>query len=314
MKEDFIGLKIGSAFVTAAQVSGKSGTGLKLEKIGWVERSHDLKGPSSIKDTKRLLKEHPMHVSTVVSNLRKASVIVRYFRYPVLSNDQLANALRLEAEQLLLLPQEEICLDWHLNSRPGLQFKNDNGESEGEFQGILIAIPKEDMESELRVLRAASLFPLAMRPSSIAVANLYLAQMGPDILKTDSICLVHSTPSRTELVFMFSGPSIYFSTATTRSGNRQDAVTHINDAIRDALWYFQYNLKKPEVTTLVFSRGLALQKDLMEGCKTAFPEIKYEEWDPFDFMTINGVPNIDTVRQTPELRAEMVTCLGLALG
>ena len=315
MKEDFIGLKIGSAFVTAAQVSGKPEKGLRLEKIGWVERTRDqTAGPSSISDTKRLLKECPMHISTVVSNLRKASVIVRYFRYPMLSSNQLEDALRLEAEQLLLLPQDEICLDWHLNSQPSLVFSNGDGENGGEIEGILIAIPKEDMESELKVLRAASLFPLAMRPSSTAVANLYLAQMGTDMLKNGSTCLVHSTPSRTELVFMYSGPSLYFSTATTRSNNRQDAVTHINDAIRDALWYFQYNLKKPEVSTLAFSRGLALQNDLMQGCKTAFPEIKCEEWDPLDYMTINGVPNIDMVRQNPELQAEMVTCLGLALG
>lgn len=314
MKEDFIGLKIGSSYVTAARLIETAGNGLTLRQAAWAEHTADGMPHSSTRSVKKLLKKHPFHISTAVSNLRKASVVVRYFRYPMLSDEQLDDALNLEAEQLLLLPQDEICLDWHLNTPKKIAAGNNDQENAESLEGILIALPKKDMETELEALKAASLFPLAMRPSSIAVANLYLTQMGTTTVDADSICIVHSTPSRTELIFLFKGPSLYFSTATTRSGNRNDVLTHLNDALRDALWYFQFNLKKPEVQKVVFTRGLTLQNELMEGCRIAFPELECELWDPFDHLSIHNRCDIDVIRNNPELMAEMVTCLGLALG
>jgi type IV pilus assembly protein PilM len=84
---------------------------------------------------------------------------------PVLSDDELASAIKWEAEQYVPIPLTEVTLDWQVIFRP----KTPAPDSKMEV--FLVAAPMKVVNKYLKILKMANLRPIAVETDIIAIAR-----------------------------------------------------------------------------------------------------------------------------------------------
>ena len=157
-KENIAGINIGDGVVSAARIVRRGRKKIMLTHAGWMEYAPDASDAEIVKVIRTLWKTIKMPTHTVCTGLQSRSLCLKYFKYPDLAPRELASALKLEAEETLQLPPEEIMMDWHLN-RPASDPYTQLGE---QLQGVLIAVGKEQVNRNLNLLKRAGLYPVIM--------------------------------------------------------------------------------------------------------------------------------------------------------
>lgn len=167
---NFFGLDIGSHALKVAQAE-KSGDKYRLVALGIApapaggilsEAARDLTSLSE--GIKKLRADAKITTNNVAVALPEDKVFTRIIETPPLTEDELASAIKWEAEQYIPIPLTEVSIDYQIVSKP------DKGKDK-KMEVLLVAAPKQLIEKHLRVLENAGLRAVSLETEIIAIAR-----------------------------------------------------------------------------------------------------------------------------------------------
>lgn len=305
---DLAGLDIGERFICAARVrTGRDGT-VEIRHAGSVDCPPGASERELAAAIRRLWRQSRMPVRLVCSSLRGPSLLVRRFNQPRLPAEELASALRLQAEEALQLPPAEIRADWHLyaprTDGPG------NPES-GRAEGFMVAASAADVNRHLELLDDAGLGAAIVDIGCAAIANLYLA-LRPDGAGDEVVCLVNLNAHSADVAILGAGARLHPRAIRARTRSWAEAPESLVEDIRDELRYVELKLHEQTVRKLVVTGGMPAPRELAEHLGRAVG-LPVECWNPLREPRLRIARAARAGVGDPELGPRFAASLGLAL-
>jgi Tfp pilus assembly PilM family ATPase len=306
--ENIAGINIADGVVSVAHVVRRGRYKIVLTHAGWMEYAPDAGEEEIIEVIRKLWKKSKMPTRTVCAGLQTRSLCLKYFKYPDLAPRELSSALNLEAEESLQLPPEEIALDWHLN-RP----KNDPYTQLGEqLHGILVAVGKKEVNSQLNLLKKAGLYPVISDVGCTSLCNLFLSLRGDKVSNDSAVCVVNLSRYNADISILYNDHYIYPRTIISRSSEWSSKVQYLIENISDALLYYHVKVDKTPVTQLVLTGYVPKESEFVAQIHDTIG-LPTEVWRPLkddNFIVSRGVKSLKNYDVISPL---ITTTLGLAL-
>jgi Tfp pilus assembly PilM family ATPase len=250
--ENIAGINIADGIVSVSRMVRRGRKKILLTHAGWMEYAPDATDDEMARVVRKLWKKCRMPTRTVSVGLQSCSLCLKYFKYPDLSQGDLASTLKLEAEETLQLPPEEILLDWHLN-------RADNDpctQQAGQLQGVLVAVAKQQVEHQLNLVKKAGLYPVVMDVGCTSLCNLYLALRGESVTPGKAVCVVNLSRYNADIAILYNEHFIYPRTIISRSAEWASKIQYLIENISDALLYCHMKVDKTPVTQLVLTGSI----------------------------------------------------------
>jgi len=305
--EDVIGLDIGDTTVVASRVGRRHSGQIELREAGWVDFDAGASEKQLAAAIRRLWRENGFSTYTVCSCLRSRSAVLKYFKYPNLSEDELSSALRLEAEDALQLSLDKIVIDWHVNRRSA---DGEAGNGQRDTEGVLVAFPRSEVDRHLAVLQSAGLYPVVVDTACMAVSNLFFELGGrrnPDEVE----CLINLAKKFVDVAILFDDKCIYPRTIISRSAVWEEAVDYLIANLKDALKFYQFKLRQKPVQRLILCGRIPSKEDFLNKLQETVG-LPVEIWDPLGDMAVR-LGGRSRAFLEGGVNSLLVTSLGLAL-
>jgi len=165
-----VGIDFGKKSIKAAELDVKKDK-LTLENYGFIRapsinlESQEEKDIEVISDTlKELFSESKFETSQVVVGIEEKYVFTRVINIPAMSEKELKNSIKYEAEQYIPLPLDKVNLSYQIID-PDFRDKN-------KMKIQLIAAKKDVLNNYVKILKKADLVPKAIEPETMALARL----------------------------------------------------------------------------------------------------------------------------------------------
>ncbi|MDA8168149.1 MAG: type IV pilus assembly protein PilM [Nitrospiraceae bacterium] len=199
------GLDIGSSYLKAVQLKEKRG-GFELELFDMVQLPPELIVDGSIIDSLRLvdaLKELVKRAKIKTKNVAisiagHASVIIRRISLPEMTEDELAESIKFEAEQYVPFDIEDVNIDFQILGPK---------EEPGQMDVMLVAVKKDIINEYVTVVREAGLTPIIVDVDAFALGNAY--EVNYDIEAGRNVALVNVGARTINLNMVKNGVSIF---------------------------------------------------------------------------------------------------------
>lgn len=217
-KKSLVGLDIGEHSVKAVELTD-SGGHLRLTGFGCAP----LPNKNALKDTiANVLRESGIRCRRVVSAVCGRSVIVRYVNMVSMSDDDLKNALRFEADKYIPFDIDEVVLDCQrLEETTPSEGKDGAAHGEKEMKVLLVAVKRTLIEEHVNLLAELGLQPVAIDVDSFAIGNAFeLKTLHSPRVQDDNrvVALIDIGATKTEINIM-RGNISYFSREIYLAGN-----------------------------------------------------------------------------------------------
>jgi type IV pilus assembly protein PilM len=152
-KKSYVGLDIGHHSIKAVQID-RAGQGWRITKREEVPTPPDsikdgvIVGPDAIVDALRhLLKAAHIHATSAVISVAGGSVVVRNVRIPKMPEATLRRSIKYEAGRYVPTSVEDSYIEFEIVGYP----------EQGQMDVLIVAAPKDIVESRIRVCSAAGL-------------------------------------------------------------------------------------------------------------------------------------------------------------
>lgn len=288
-----VGLDIGSSYIKAVQLK-ESRSGYELELFDFLPISPELIVEGSIIDAIRLtesLKELVRKAkiktkSVVISVSGHSSVIVKRISLPEMTEEELSESIKFEAEQYVPFDIDDVNLDFQILGPK---------EEAGQMDVILVAVKKEVINDYVTVVREAGLNPAIVDVDTFALENMY--GISYEIDPGTNVALVNVGASTINMNILRGGVSVFTRDSSLGSNlhtealqkefnityeeaerlkrgealekvSPEDAYTVITQTSIDiftevsrSLDYFRSSTHQPDVKEVILSGGCALVRD-----------------------------------------------------
>jgi type IV pilus assembly protein PilM len=224
---NLVGLDIGDSSVKVVELRelGK-GKGYQLAKLGWEPLSPEAIVDGAIMDSQlvidtiqRLMQRCRIRTPQVATALSGHSVIVKRISLPVMSEAELAESIRWEAEQYIPFDIEDVNLDYQILEGSSLS-------GDGNMDVLLAAAKKDKITDYTSVIGQAGLQPVTVDIATFALQNAFEANY--DFEPHHVVALVDIGAAVTSISVLHRGTSVYWRDINI-GGN------HYNDAIQKEL-------------------------------------------------------------------------------
>jgi Tfp pilus assembly PilM family ATPase len=308
-KEEVIGVDLGDSYVGAAQLGTATDGTPKLLAAGWVDCALDAPESERVAALKRLWKRFGLRSRTVCSCLRSPALLLRHFEFGPLSDDELASALRLEAEEAMQAFGNDLVLDW-CPGRLGVPAAEATAPGRS---GLLFAAPRHEVDHHLRVLHRAGLYPVAMDVGCLAVCNLFLG-LRAWRHEDEAVGLVGLLTHSADIAIIHRGECIYPRTVLCTSSAWENAAGFLGENIQDALCYYRMKGHHHAVERIVLVGNVPAAPAFINTLSTAL-ELPVERWNPLlDLRERVGGGTMMVDEEAAATRGSLLAaCLGLAL-
>jgi type IV pilus assembly protein PilM len=209
-----LGLDIGASALKAVQIKDlKDGFELEVFDILPIDRS--IIGEESVKEPallvaaiKELLKKAKIKTKNVIISVSgHSSVIIKRISLPQMSEEELTESIRFEAEQYVPFGIDDVNLDFQIIG-PAAE--------EGQIDVILVAVKKDLINEYLGIVKDAGLNPVIVDVGAFALENMYEANYEVD--KEKSVALIDLGDASMKLSILKGGVSAL--TRDTAIGSR----------------------------------------------------------------------------------------------
>jgi Tfp pilus assembly PilM family ATPase len=276
IEEAVAGLDIGRDYIAAARLFYRKDKTIAMKNIACVKTAPDATSDETALLIKQLWRRYRIGTSTVCLSLNSPSLLLKYFKYPNLSTDELESVLKLEAEQTFQRHEQELAMDWYVY--PATSSLKDEHENKTK-EGVLIATTREDIDKHLAILKTAGLYPVALNIGCFAIANLFLKIK--NFSKAKVVCIANITNHSTDISIITQGHYIYPRSIYTQNNSFDDTINYIIENIKDMLRYHQFKLQRPPVEAVVFTGEILSSEKLKENIKNKI-DLPVEFWDPLN--------------------------------
>lgn len=200
-----LGLDIGSRDLKFVQLKDVK-TGYELENIGIAPLLPELIVDGSILDSmrvvesiKQLIQEKHVRVKDVaVSVSGHSSVIIKRVALPQMSEEELSESIKFEAEQYIPFDIEDVNLDFQIL---GMR------EDEDQMEVMIVAVKKDKINEYISVVREAGLNPVIVDVDAFALENMY--EINYEISAEGNIALVNIGASTINMNILKGGTSVF---------------------------------------------------------------------------------------------------------
>ncbi|MDH4230479.1 MAG: pilus assembly protein PilM [Nitrospirota bacterium] len=166
-----IGLDIGSSYIKAVKLKEAKG-GYELELFNVHPLPPELIVDGSIIDSLRLVDSLKEMITTagikaknaVISISGHSSVIIKRISLPEMTEEELSESIKFEAEQYVPFDIEDVNLDFQIIGPK---------DEPGQMDVILVAVKKDIINEYINVVREAGLNPIIVDIDSFALENMY---------------------------------------------------------------------------------------------------------------------------------------------
>jgi type IV pilus assembly protein PilM len=183
MANKFFGLDIGTSSIKAVELTQKDKNTWWLSRAGEVQSlKQGLVSESQVDkehlvdSIRKLVKEARISTNNVVCALPESQIFTRVISMPILTDKELASAIRWEAEQYIPVPLSDVSLAWQVLSRP------DKPSSDAKMDLLLIAAPLILVDKYLDILKMSGLKPLALETELLAMTRALVVPNSPTTL------------------------------------------------------------------------------------------------------------------------------------
>lgn len=203
-KRDIIGLDIGSKNIKVVQLKDVKGN-YRLERLGIKEIEPELIVDGSILDSTRvvdaireLLSSSDTKTKDVTLSVSgHSSVIIKRVSLPQMSEDELDESIRFEAEQYIPFDIEDVNLDFQIL---GLAEEN-------MMDVLIVAVKKDKINEYVSVVREAGLNPVIVDVDAFALENMY--ELNYEVKEDENIALVNIGASMININILKGGISVF---------------------------------------------------------------------------------------------------------
>jgi type IV pilus assembly protein PilM len=166
----FFGMDIGDSSIKLVYLQ-KDNQGSKLIAYGLaptpgngMNSEADFDKDAIVEIIKRLVKETKVNTNQVVLSLPESQIFTRVIEMPVMSEKELASAIKFECEQYIPRPINEVSLRWQILN------KGDK-ETNKKMEILLVAAPLNFIEKYMEIMERAELKAVAMETDLLAQAR-----------------------------------------------------------------------------------------------------------------------------------------------
>lgn len=284
-----VGLDIGAYAAKIVEISGAPDRPA-LVRLG-EKKITGLSGEETSDSLKALAEEAKISTKEVCISVSGPSIIVRFITLPRMSGDDLAGAVRFEAEKFIPFNINDCVLD----------FQKIADESEAKMDCLIAAARREEIDARIALAARAGLTVTAVDVDSFALTNSFVnnftAALRPE--RTTAILNIGALYTNLSIV---TGSSIAFVRETAVGGNDfNDAIAKkmgmgedeifacakpvlatLADEIKASFGYYE-NQSGRAVDDIYISGGGSLLPGLEEVFAEAFG-IRPNRWNPFGFL------------------------------
>ena len=172
-KKETIGIDIGSSSIKVIQLTESEGRYI-LNKFGLYELAPEIIVDGTVMDSvrcvetiQRLIKEQDISTKDAVISVSGHSVIVKRVTLPQMSEDELAESIKWEAEQYIPFDINEVNMDFQILST----FTGADGKQQ--MNVLLAAVKKDKLTDYTSLIIEAGLTPVIVDIDSFAIENMY---------------------------------------------------------------------------------------------------------------------------------------------
>ncbi len=287
-----VGLDIGSKTIKIVELA-KDGTGWRLKASGIVgykgtapEQSKDDKDLSSLSEAlKKLYKEAKISSRDASISLSESSVYTRVVKFPLLTESEIASAVRWEAEQYIPIPAAEAIIQHQILERH-------ESSTPPSVDVLLVAAPRLVVEKYVRAVELAGLRIAAIETGLISLSRslgidgqtILIADLGARstdiaIVKNSALVFSRSIPTGgdafSRAVSQYLGIDLtqaeeykrtYGLTQSQLEGKVKqslESVTRlVGDELKKAAHYYQSETKGDQIRSIILSGGAAGMPDI----------------------------------------------------
>jgi type IV pilus assembly protein PilM len=204
-KKDIVGLDIGSQQIKVVQLKESKGS-YRLERMGVAALQPELIVDGSILDATRVVEVirelisssdiKANHVTLSVSG--HSSVIIKRVALPQMSEDELDESIRFEAEQYIPFDIEDVNLDFEILGP---------AEEENMMDVLIVAVKKDKINEYVSVVKEAGLTPVIVDVDAFALENMY--ELNYEVKESENVALVNIGASMININIIKGGISVF---------------------------------------------------------------------------------------------------------
>lgn len=264
-EEAVAGLDIGEGYITAACLFLEKDGAIRVENLGWVKIEPNTSSQAIASSIKKLWQTYHIPTHTVNLSLSSPLLHIKHFKYLNLSEEELKSTLTLDAEHLFQKPQKELAVDWHLYKR------------KAEKEGILLAVPREEVDRRLVISKMAGLYPIAVGINSTAISNLFI-KLRPSF-QDKAMCIINVAGDNADLAVLTKDLDIYPRSLNSPGIPWNERVSELADEIKDIFRYCQFKINFPAVEKIIFTGQASFDMKFREDI-TKSVDMPMEFWNP----------------------------------
>lgn len=204
-RKNIIGLDIGSKHVKAVQLKEEKGV-YHLERLGVTALQPELVVDGAIIDSSRVVEVVNELISNTDINVKDvtlsvaghSSVIIKRVSLPQMSEDELEESIRFEAEQYIPFDIEDVNLDFQILGP---------GQEESMMDVLIVAVKKDKINEYVMVAKDAGLNPVIVDVDAFALENMY--ELNYETSDESNVALVNIGASMININILKGGMSVF---------------------------------------------------------------------------------------------------------
>ncbi len=172
-KKNLVGLDIGSGAIKLVQLE-RVGKGYQLQKFGVKALDSELIVDGTIMDAgrvvsiiKELAEEQDLKTKDVAFSVSGHAVIVKKIQLAAMSEDELEESIKWEAEQYIPFDINDVNIDFHILDTPETEEINE------QMDVLLAAVKREKLSEYSTIVSEAGLRPVVVDVDAFTLENMY---------------------------------------------------------------------------------------------------------------------------------------------
>jgi type IV pilus assembly protein PilM len=200
-----IGLDIGSRHIKAVELKEQKGN-YQLERLGITTLLPELIVDGSILDTPRVIEAIKKLIAeanikakyATISVSGHSSVIIKRISLQQMTEDELSESIKFEAEQYIPFDIEDVSLDFQI-----LEQRQD----ENLMDVLIVAVKKDKINEYVSVVTEAGLEPVIVDVDAFALENMY--EINYDIKEEENVAIINIGASTININILKGGVSVF---------------------------------------------------------------------------------------------------------
>lgn len=219
-RKDSVGLDIGSSYIKAVKLKESKGA-YELDMLYLHQLPPELIVDGSIIDSirlsdslKEMIKASGMKTKNVVISIAgHSSVIIKRISLPEMTEEELSESIKFEAEQYVPFDIDDVNLDFQIIGPK---------EEPGQMDVILVAVKKDIINEYISVVKDAGLNPIIVDIDAFALENMY--GVNYDIEPGKNIALLNIGASTINMSILKGGISVFTRDSSLGSNIHTEAL------------------------------------------------------------------------------------------